>query len=74
MQLLTFRRTYEWLRNLITGDEKCILYVNHTHKRQWLSIGQTGVTTPKVDLYPKKVMLCVWWDSKRNYTLGALTD
>ena len=64
MQLLTFRCTYQWLGNLITGDEKWILYVNHTRKRQWLSIGQTGVTTPKVDLHSKKVMLCVWWGAR----------
>ena len=57
---MTSHRNYQWLRNLITGDEKWVLYINCTHKRQWLSPGQTGVATPKVDLHPKKVMLSVW--------------
>lgn len=61
MQLLTFRRNYEWLCNLITGDEKWVTYVNHTRKRQWLGVGEKGVPMPKLDLHPKKIMLCVWW-------------
>lgn len=64
MQLLTFRRSHEWLRNLITGDEKWVMYVNHTRKRQWLAVGQTGIATPKSDLHPKMVMLSVWWGVK----------
>ena len=64
MDLLTSHRSYEWLRNLITGDEKWVLYVNHTRKRQWLSVGQTGTVTPKNDLHPKQVMLSVWWGVK----------
>jgi hypothetical protein len=34
MDLLTSHRNYEGLRNLITGDEKWMMYVNHTRKRQ----------------------------------------
>ena len=41
-----------------------MLYVNHTRRRQWLSVGQTDVATPKPDLHPQKVMLCVWWEMK----------
>ena len=59
MDLLTSHRNYEWLLNLITGDEKWVLYVNHTRNRQWLCVGQTGTVTPKHDLHPKKVMLSV---------------
>jgi histone-lysine N-methyltransferase SETMAR len=61
MELMTSHRNYEWLRNLITGDEKWVLYVNHTRKRQWLSVRETGVPTPKDDLHPKMVMLSIWW-------------
>lgn len=61
MQLMTSHRNYQWLHSLITGDEKWVLYVNHTLKRQWLGAGQKGIATPKNDLHPKKVMLCVWW-------------
>lgn len=64
MELMTSHRNYQWLRNLLTGDEKWVLYVNHTRKRQWLGAGQTGVATPKDDLHPKKIMLSVWWGVK----------
>ena len=61
MDLITSHRNYQWLRNLITGDEKWVLYINYTHRRQWLSPGQTDVATLKADLHPKKMMLSVWW-------------
>ena len=61
MELLTSHRNYKWLCNLITGDEKWVMYVNHTRKRQWLGVGQNGIATPKSDLHPKMVMLSVWW-------------
>ncbi|CAF1682936.1 unnamed protein product [Adineta ricciae] len=59
MELMTSHRNYQWLRNLITGDEKWMLYINYTHKRQWLNGGQTGAATSKTD--SKKVMLSVCW-------------
>ena len=58
MNLLTFRRTFAWLDNLIAGNEKWGLYVNHTRKRQWLGPREEGLPTPK--LHPKKAMLSVW--------------
>jgi histone-lysine N-methyltransferase SETMAR len=64
MVLMTSHRNYQWLRNLITGDEKWVLYINYTHRRQWLSAGQTGAATPKSDPHPKKMMLSVWWGVK----------
>jgi [histone H3]-lysine36 N-dimethyltransferase SETMAR len=64
MDLTTSHCNHEWLRNLITGDEKWVLYINYARRRQWLSIGQTSVATPKTDLRPKKVMLSVWWGVK----------
>ena len=64
MELMTSHRNYQWLHNLITGDEKWVLYVNHTRKRQWLGAAQKGVPTPKNDLHPKKIMLSVWWGVK----------
>jgi transposase len=30
VESMTSHRNYQWLRNLITGDEKWVLYVNHT--------------------------------------------
>ncbi|CAF2106043.1 unnamed protein product [Rotaria magnacalcarata] len=43
MELITSHRNYQWLHNLIAGDEKWMLYINYTYHRQWLSAGQTGV-------------------------------
>ena len=61
VSLLSFKRTTTWLGNLVTGDEKWTLYVNYHHGRQWLKPGDSGDPTPKSDLHPKKVLLCVWW-------------
>lgn len=63
-KLLSFRRTKGWVDNLITGDEKWVLYANIVRKRQWLKPGQTAKPTPKADLHPKKRMLSVWWGVK----------
>jgi [histone H3]-lysine36 N-dimethyltransferase SETMAR len=62
MNLATFKRNTQWLRNVVTGDEKWVLYVNHTRKRQWLGTGESGIPTAKPELHPKKVMLSVWWN------------
>ena len=65
MVLITSHRHYQWLHNLITGNENWVLYVKHKRKRQWLGIGQTGVVTPKNNLHPRKIMLSVWWGVRR---------
>ncbi len=61
MELMTSHRNYQWLHNLITGDEKWVMHINHTRKRQWLGAGQIGVPTPKNNIHPKKMMLSVGW-------------
>ena len=61
IELMTSHRNYQWLRNLMTGDEKWVLYINCTHRRQWLSASQTVAAAPKTDPHPKKVVLCIWW-------------
>jgi hypothetical protein len=55
MELLISHCNYQWLHNLITGDAKWVLYVNHTHRRQWLSAGQIGVATPKMTFTQRRV-------------------
>jgi hypothetical protein len=61
MELLASHRNYECLRNLITGDEKWVMYVNCTRKRQWLGIGQSGIAIPKNELHPRMFTLSAWW-------------
>lgn len=60
--LLSKKRRFDWLDHLITGDEKWVLYVNHTRKRQWVDAGEQAEPEPKADPHQKKVMLSVWWD------------
>ena len=60
--LLSKRNRHRFLQQIITGDEKWVLYVNHTRKRQWVNRGDLPDPDPKADLHPKKVMLSVWWD------------
>lgn len=59
--LLQLRRNRQWLDHLITGDEKWVVYVNTTRRRQWVASTQTPVPCPKPEIHPKKVMLSVWW-------------
>jgi len=60
--LLARQEVDPFLKRIITGDEKWVLYLNVERKNQWLSPGQTPIPTAKSGLHPKKVMLCVWWD------------
>ena len=60
MTLMTSHCNYQRLYNLITSDEKWVLYVKHMRKLQWLGNGQTGIATPQNDFHPRKIMLGVW--------------
>jgi histone-lysine N-methyltransferase SETMAR len=60
-ELLDKSRKSNWLNNIITGDEKWVVYANVSRKRQWLAPGQKAKPTPKAGLHPEKRMLCVWW-------------
>jgi histone-lysine N-methyltransferase SETMAR len=51
-----------FLKWIVTGDEKWVLYENPRRQNQWLSPGQTPVPVAKPGLHPKKALLCVWWD------------
>jgi histone-lysine N-methyltransferase SETMAR len=52
----------DFLRSIVTGDEKWVLYADHTRKRQWIPCGEKPEPEPKGDLHPVKQMLSVWWD------------
>jgi histone-lysine N-methyltransferase SETMAR len=60
--LLTKHNREPFLRRIVTGDEKWVLYSNLKRTKQWLSPNQTPVPTPKPSLTLKKCLLCVWWD------------
>ena len=53
-----------FLKQIVSGDEKWILYNNMEQKRWWGKRNEPPPTTPKAGLHPKKVMLCIWWDWK----------
>lgn len=61
--LLSKQEKEPFIHRIVTGDEKWVLYENPKRKNQWLSPGQKPVSTPKPGLHPKKVLLCVWWNS-----------
>lgn len=62
--LLKRNENEPFLKQLITGDEKWILYNNVQRKRSWGKQNVPPLTTAKDGLHPKKVMLCIWWDWK----------
>jgi len=54
--LLYKRNEYDpFLKRIIIGDEKWIIYNNIERKRSWSKRGQPPSTTSKAGLYPKKV-------------------
>ena len=51
-----------FFKQIVTCDEKWVLFNNPDNKKQWLDPGQAGKPTPKPNFHQKKVMLCVWWN------------
>lgn len=51
-----------FLKHLVTGAEKWITYKNVERKRSWKKRDEPPLVIPKAGVYPKNVMLCVWWD------------
>ena len=62
--LLKHKKNIPFLKPVVTGDEKRIVYNNVEQKRLWGKRNEPPPTTPKAGLHPKKVMLCIWWDWK----------
>ena len=62
--LLKHNENFPFLKQIVMGDEKWILYNNVEWKRSWGKRNEPPPTTPKSGLHPKKVMLCIWWDWK----------
>lgn len=62
--LLKRHQNEPFLKRVITGDEKWIVYNNVSRKRSWSKSGEAAQTVAKAGLHPKKVMLSIWWDWK----------
>lgn len=78
--LLKRNEIHPFLKRLITGDEKWIVYNNVNRKRSWVMQDEPAQTTPKAEIHQKKIMLSVWWDYKgilhfellpRNQTINS---
>ena len=50
-----------FLKRIITGDEKWIVYNNVVRKRSWSKRDEPPQTISKAELHGKKIMLTVWW-------------
>lgn len=62
--LLEKENEQPFLKRLITGDEKWIVYDNVVRQRSWGKAGTEPGTFAKAQLTPNKVMLSIWWDCK----------
>ena len=61
--LLKCHENVPFLKQIVTGDEKWILYNNVEQKRSWGKRNEPPPTTLQASLHPK-VMLCIWWEWK----------
>ena len=57
--LLKHNENVPFLKQIVMGDEKWILYNNVEWKRSWGKRNEPPPTTPKAGLHPKKLMLCI---------------
>ncbi|KAK2580003.1 hypothetical protein KPH14_010768 [Odynerus spinipes] len=53
-----------FLKRIITGDEKWVVYNNINRKRSWSKHDESAQTISKAELHQKKIMLSIWWDYK----------
>jgi len=70
--LLSRNRRNEWLMDIITGDEKWVMYFNENRRGQWVLQDETPEPDPKPDRHGKKVMLTVFWDYKGIISMELL--
>ncbi|XP_053947037.1 histone-lysine N-methyltransferase SETMAR-like [Anastrepha ludens] len=70
-----------FLKRIIAGDQKWIVYNNVNRKRSWSKHDEAPQTASKTDIHQKKIMLSVWWDWKcvvyfalpqRNQTINSV--
>ena len=59
--LISINNNHPFLANLITGDEKWVMYSNVTRKPQWVDKAEQPQPVPKPDPHGKKILLSCWW-------------
>lgn len=59
---LNRRQRRQFLRDIVTVDEKWVSFANPYRGNQWLSPGQQPVQTPRPDFRQRKVMLISFWN------------
>ena len=72
--LLTRNESVLFLKEIVMGNEKWILYNNVERKRLWGKRNEPPPTTPKAGLHPKKVTLCIGWNWKGVLYYGLLPE
>ncbi|GFU74370.1 hypothetical protein TNCV_2094941 [Trichonephila clavipes] len=55
---------------MVVENEKWATYYNIVGKRSWSKCGEAAQTVAKPEITVRKVLLCIWWDWKRNHLLG----
>ncbi|KAK6736549.1 hypothetical protein RB195_019312 [Necator americanus] len=73
-QPLSRSRRFDWLDTIVTGDERWVPYVNHTHKRAWCAGDEMPDPFVKSEIHEKKVMVSVWWGVHGIYRFELLPD
>ncbi|GFV72149.1 hypothetical protein TNCV_2460811 [Trichonephila clavipes] len=53
-----------FLKQMLTEDEKWVIYHNIVRKRSWSKCGEAAQTVAKPGLTARKVLLCIWWNWK----------
>jgi [histone H3]-lysine36 N-dimethyltransferase SETMAR len=62
VSLLSRWENEPFLRRIVTGDEKWVMYRNVKRRRTVCRPSDPPASTSKAELHPKKVLLSVWWD------------